>query len=102
VKSKPVKKKKPAKKKLAWCVYILECDNGDLYTGITGNLERRFKQHESGNGGRFTRTFGAKEILYWEKSLNRSKALRREAEIKSWPREKKLTLVSGRMAGLKF
>ena len=90
-------KSKAKKKKLvlAWCVYIMECDNGDFYTGITSNLERRFKQHSSGNGGKFTRTFGAKEILYWEKSLDRSNALKREAEIKSWPRKKKLEMVSG-------
>ncbi|MCB9756796.1 MAG: GIY-YIG nuclease family protein [Candidatus Omnitrophica bacterium] len=92
-KNKPAKKK-PAKKKLAWCVYVLECGNGDLYTGITGDLERRFKQHQSGNGGKFTRTFGVKQIVYWEKARGRSQALKRECEIKSWPRKKKLELTN--------
>jgi putative endonuclease len=94
VKSKLTKKKKPVKKKLAWCVYILECGNGFLYTGITGDLDRRFKQHKSGNGGKYTRTFGATQILYFEKSRSRSHALKREFEIKSWPRKKKLVLVN--------
>ncbi|MCB9772469.1 MAG: GIY-YIG nuclease family protein [Candidatus Omnitrophica bacterium] len=82
---------------MSWCVYVLECANGDLYTGITGDLQRRFKQHQSGNGGKFTRTFGAKEILYFEKSSGRSQALKREFEIKSLSRKKKLELVSRKL-----
>lgn len=92
---KSVKKPRVVKKKPSWCVYILECKNGVLYTGITGDLERRFKQHQSGNGGRFTRTFGASRILYFEKSRGRSQALKREFEIKSWTRPKKLDLING-------
>lgn len=91
--TRPSKIKQSKAKIAAWCVYILECANGDLYTGITADLERRFKQHQSGNGGKFTRTFGAIKIVYSESAPGRSEALIREAEIKRWPRKKKMALV---------
>ncbi len=73
-------------------IYILECKDGSLYTGITTDVARRFEQHKAGKGGAYTRSHGAKKILYTEKKLDRSRALRREAEIKSWSRERKLSL----------
>jgi len=79
-----------------WYVYILECEDGRLYTGITNNLERRMKKHKAGNGARFTRIFGFKKLLYSQKYLNRSKALRRESEIKRWERHRKLALIKER------
>ena len=78
-----------------WFVYILETLDEKLYTGITKDLERRFKQHKSGHGGRFTRTFGCKEMLYHEPQPTRSDALSREAHIKTWSRLKKLQLIKG-------
>ncbi|OGX06299.1 MAG: hypothetical protein A2Z88_00515 [Omnitrophica WOR_2 bacterium GWA2_47_8] len=77
-----------------WHVYILKTKNGKLYTGITKDLTRRMRQHNSGNGGRFTRAFGFKKLLYSEIQPTRSHALKRESQIKTWPRNKKLTLVS--------
>jgi len=74
-------------------VYILECGNGSLYTGITTDLARRLEQHRSGKGGNYTRSKGVKRIVYSEKAANRSVALRREAEIKGWTRQKKLELI---------
>ena len=84
-----------------WCVYILKCKNGDLYTGITDNLQRRFAEHKSGKGGHFTKSFGAKEILYSEKCSGKSYALKREAQIKNWTRKKKLALIKGDLELLK-
>lgn len=78
-----------------WYVYILECKNGDLYTGITNNLQRRFGEHTSGKGGHFTKSFGAKDILFSEEHPDKSSALKREAQIKSWPRKNKLALIKG-------
>lgn len=74
-------------------VYILECKDGTLYTGITTDIQRRFKEHQMGKGGAYTRSKKAKNILYTEKFKTRSGALKREYEIKSWPRNKKLTLI---------
>ena len=45
-------------------VYILQCNDGRYYTGYTTDLKRRLKEHQNGSGGKFTRSFGAKKILY--------------------------------------
>lgn len=74
-------------------VYILQCGDGSLYTGITTDLVRRLKQHVEGTGGHYTRARKAVRIVYSERKRNRSTASRREAEIKSWPRAKKLGLI---------
>ncbi len=49
-----------------WFVYILKCKNGDLYTGITDNVHRRFEEHVSGKGGKFTHAFKVSKLLYSE------------------------------------
>ncbi|HVU75531.1 MAG TPA: GIY-YIG nuclease family protein [Candidatus Paceibacterota bacterium] len=74
-------------------VYILKCGDGSLYTGITNNLERRVATHRSGKGAAYTRARKVKKLLYSENAKNRSAALQREAEIKSWPRSQKLSLI---------
>ncbi len=84
-----------------WFVYILNCKNGDLYTGITDNVERRLSEHQSGKGGHFTKSFGAKEILFSEVHSDKLSALKREAQIKGWTRRKKLALIKGDLALLK-
>lgn len=73
-------------------VYLILCEDNSIYTGITNNLERRFKEHSEGKGGHYT-SRGVVQFLHSEKVKTRSRALKREAEIKSWPREKKLNLV---------
>ena len=84
-----------------WHVYILECKDGSLYAGITDNLDRRFEEHKSGKGGKFTRAFVANKILYSEQYSTKEEALRREAQIKGWTRKKKLVLIKGDKALLK-
>ena len=73
-------------------LYIIECKDGSLYTGITTDVKRRFQEHKNGKGGAYTRAKKVKKILYTEKFSNRSTASKREAEIKHWPRKKKLAL----------
>ena len=41
-------------------VYILECEDGTLYTGITTDLERRLEEHKAGKGGAYTRAHKVK------------------------------------------
>lgn len=65
-------------------LYILECDDGSLYTGITNDLERRFKQHMEGRGGHYTSSRKVLRIVYTEEYPHRSAALKREAQIKGW------------------
>lgn len=79
---------------VSYFVYLLECEDKSLYTGITTDVRRRFLEHANGIGGHFTRARKAKRIVYTEQHPDRSSALRREAEIKRLPREKKLALIS--------
>tara|TARA_B100001971_G_C18044080_1_gene459219 strand:- start:241 stop:486 length:246 start_codon:yes stop_codon:yes gene_type:complete len=74
-------------------VYILQCVDKSLYTGITTDLERRFAEHKDKLGGHYTSSHAVKKILYSEKCKTKSEALKREIEIKSWRRDKKLELV---------
>ena len=78
----------------SWFVYIIEAENGYLYTGITTDLQRRLQQHRQQQGGaRFFRTSPAKRLLYQEKHPNRSSASKREASIKKLSRSAKLALI---------
>lgn len=76
-----------------WCVYILECRDGTLYTGITDDLPRRLKAHESGKGAKYTRGRGPLTLRYRENCENHSSALRRELRIKALTRKEKLELI---------
>ena len=74
-------------------VYILECRDGTLYTGITDDLDKRLKAHNSGRGAKYTRGRGPVELRYREFSDGHSAALRREVEIKRLSREQKWNLI---------
>lgn len=77
-----------------WFVYIVEAENGHYYTGITTDLERRFKQHQSKqNGARFFHTSAAKHYVYHETHPDRSSASKREAAIKKLSRQAKISLI---------
>ena len=74
-------------------VYILECADKTLYVGCTNDIERRIKQHnESKSGARYTKIRRPVKLLYTEQFKTLKSARSREAEIKSWRREKKLSL----------
>lgn len=75
-----------------WVVYILECGDGSLYTGITDNFQRRIKAHESGKGAKYTRGRGPLTLRYMESCGDHSEALRREIQIKALPRGEKQKL----------
>ena len=81
-----------------WYVYILKCVDGSLYTGSTTDINRRLKEHNSGKGGNYTRTRHPTKLLYKETYPTRSKAQRREAQIKGWPKKKKLALIRHSLA----
>ena len=78
-----------------WFVYIIEAENGHLYTGITTDLERRFSEHKSKQGGaRFFHTSSAKKMVFHEQHSDRSSASKREAMIKKLSRKAKIELIS--------
>ena len=76
-----------------WLVYILQCADGTLYTGITVNLERRLTAHRHGVASKYTRARLPVRLAYHEAQPSRSSALRREALIKQMPRREKLRLI---------
>jgi putative endonuclease len=77
-----------------WYVYIIECKDGKLYTGITNNLENRIEQHNRGQGCRFTKYRIPVKLLYSKEHPTKETALKREIEIKGWTRENKLKLIA--------
>lgn len=78
----------------SWCVYILQCADGTLYTGITDDLQRRLKAHEAGKGAKYTRGRGPLKLLYQENCTDHSAALRRELDIKKLRRAEKMDLIT--------
>jgi putative endonuclease len=79
---------------LNWVVYMLECADKSLYTGITTNLERRLAEHEAGKGARYTKSRGPFRLVYSETCAGRAEATRRETAIKLMDKGKKLLLFS--------
>lgn len=75
---------------LMWYIYILLCSDNSLYTGISDDPQKRFLVHQQGKGSKYTRSHKPLKILYLEKFQTKSEALKRELEIKSWPRAKKI------------
>lgn len=75
-------------------VYVLQCEGDTLYTGITTDVDRRLKEHQSKKGARYTRAHPAMRIVYTESCENRSVATRREAVIKKMSRAQKLALIN--------
>lgn len=74
-------------------VYIMECSDGSLYTGITNDTEKRLKIHNQGKGAKYTRGRLPVKIVYREEVGSKGDALRREAEIKKLERIDKLKLL---------
>ena len=76
-----------------WTVYILECRDGTLYTGITDDLPRRLKAHEAGKGAKYTRGRGPLTLRYQEQHPDKSAALKRELALKRLRRSEKLAMI---------
>lgn len=73
--------------------YILECADGTYYTGWTTDPSRRVRQHNQGRGARYTRMHHPVRLVYWEEVVDRSAALKREIQLKTYPRERKAKIV---------
>lgn len=80
-----------------WTVYILECGDGTLYTGITDDLSRRLKAHESGKGAKYTRGRGPLKLRYRETVGDKGDALKRELVIKRLRRQEKMAIIHEKM-----
>ncbi len=86
---------------MTYFVYLLSCADTTIYTGITTDVERRFKEHQKGTGGHYTRSRKPVKILYTEKHPNRSSASKREAAIKRLSRAEKLKLIKTSTTGVR-
>lgn len=81
---------------MSYYVYILECADNTLYVGCTNNLERRLVEHNHAKGGaHYTKIRRPVTLKYSETFPALAEARKREAEIKSWQRPKKLALIGG-------
>ncbi len=77
-------------------VYILECSDSTLYTGITTDIDRRIHEHNnSPKGAKYTRVRRPVKLLYLEEAKDKSEASKREYAIKKLSREKKILLIDG-------
>jgi putative endonuclease len=74
-------------------VYVIECADGSYYTGYTTDLERRLREHDEGEGAKYTRGRTPVELVHTERFDSRSAAMSREYEIKQLTRVQKERLV---------
>lgn len=85
---------------VGWYVYIVECADRSLYTGIARDVERRVAEHNCDDtvGARYTRPRRPVRLVYWEEAASRSMAARREYEIKRLSRAGKQALIRSNVA----
>ena len=84
-----------------WSVYIIQCRDQTLYTGITNNLTNRLEMHESGQAAKYTQGRGPFKLVYQELFENRSLSTKRESEIKKFKKEDKNKLIEGYRSSLR-
>lgn len=77
-------------------VYILHCADDSFYTGVTNNIERRYKEHQEGmNEGAYTASRRPVKLLYYRIFYYPMEAIKFEKQVKGWSRKKKLALING-------
>lgn len=74
-------------------IYIIECSDGSLYTGIADDPDARFEKHRVGKGAKYFSLVSPNCIVYRERAEDKSEALRRERQIKALSRKAKIQLV---------
>ena len=73
--------------------YLLRCSDDSLYAGISIDLEQRVEVHQNGNGAKYTRSRLPVTLVYHEHHRSKGDALRREAKVKKWTKQRKERLV---------
>lgn len=74
-------------------MYIIECSNGNYYTGSTKNIDKRMMEHWSGEGSNYTRKFPPRKLVYYEEFDRIDDAFYREKQVQGWNRKKKEALI---------
>ncbi len=82
---------------MKYFVYILRTSSNTLYIGQTNDLEKRLKEHQSkgSKSAKYIRYFQSFELVYKETLPTRQEAMRREIQLKKWPKRKKEALIAG-------
>lgn len=85
---------------MPWSLYIIRCQKGTFYTGITTAVERRLAQHRGKNlkGAKYLRGRGALELVYQYPIGEKGLALKVEHAIKRLPKLDKLRLIAGKIS----
>jgi putative endonuclease len=76
-----------------WQVYIILCSDNSFYTGITTDIERRYRQHAEGKGAKYFRGRQPVKVVLLESGHSRSSAGTREAKVKSFSHAAKMQLI---------
>ncbi len=79
---------------MSYYVYILQCKDKSLYTGITNHVPQRFAQHQNGTGAKYTRGKSPLTLLYVAEWENRSTASIEEARVKKLSKPEKFALIT--------
>ena len=83
---------------MTWHVYIIECNDGSFYTGITNDLNKRIIAHNAGCASKYTKSRRPVRLCYIEPARDRSQASRREYAIKSLTKSAKQDLIDTQLA----
>jgi len=81
-----------------WCVYVLHCRDGSLYTGITNNLAQRLKQHERGKGSKYVRSWRPFKLARTISCKDAGEARRLEYDLKRLTRKEKIAALDLKIA----
>jgi putative endonuclease len=76
-----------------WIYILASRRNGTLYVGVTNDLIRRVYEHREGLIRGFTKRYGVKMLVYYERHDTAYAAIQREKNIKHWPRAWKFNLI---------
>ena len=76
--------------KSQWFVYILECQDGSFYTGVTTDVDARMNAHAEGKGSKYVYQKGFRKLLRAKPCESKSNACKCEYKIKKLPKNKKL------------
>ena len=74
---------------MGWWVYVIECESGAWYTGVSTDVERRFRQHMEGKGAKYFRLDKPKRIVASKAFGSKGEALKQEAALKRLERADK-------------
>ena len=83
------------RKKAEWSLYVAECADGSYYTGIAKDIEKRIETHNSGKGSKYTAAHGPVRLIFQEPQGDYSSALRREYQVKTLSKERKIRFIAG-------